>query len=293
MRKAKIGLLMSFLVGLAGVMLINEVGISRYPPVGVFPDGAVRGFNPGDVRSCMGARALAALGDRASRWGWHHCTTTLVQTLASAAFDLRYWSLLLTGAFTLASAFGFALVLRIDRPPARVLRGRRLLTGASARRGFAQTSKIESRLSGQGLEVMPGLTVSREREARHWLIWGSVGAGKTQTMLHLILAAIARGDGVLVLDVKGAMTAGLPGEPLLVGPQDRRSLVWDVASDCRTTQDARELAARLIPKSDDPMWSDAAREIVVACVAHLQATQPERGPGTICIDARQKMRERS
>ena len=118
--------------------------------------------------------------------------------------------------------------------------------------------------------------MSRERETRHWLIWGSVGAGKTQTMLHLILAAIARGDGVLVLDVKGDMTAGLPGEPLLVAPQDRRSLVWDVASDCRTKQDARELAARLIPKSDDPMWSDAAREIVVACVAALQATQPER-----------------
>ena len=194
----------------------------------------------------------------------------------AGGFDLRYWSLLLAGAFTLASAFGFALAVRFDRPPARVLRGRQLLTGAAARRAFAQTSKVESRLSGTGLEFLPGLPVSRERETRHWLIWGSVGAGKTQTMLHLILAAIARGDGVLVLDVKGDMTAGLPGEPLLVAPQDRRSLVWDVASDCRTKQDARELAARLIPKSDDPMWSDAARDILVACVAALQATKPER-----------------
>ena len=95
-------------------------------------------------------------------------------------------------------------------------------------------------------------------------------------MLHLILAAIARGDGVLVLDVKGDMTAGLPGEPLLIAPQDRRSLVWDVARDCRTKQDARELAARLIPKSDDPMWSDAARDMLVVCVAALQATRGER-----------------
>ena len=78
-------------------------------------------------------------------------------------------------------------------------------------------------------------------------------------MLHLILAAIARGDGVLVLDVKGDMTAGLPGEPLLIAPQDLRSLVWDVARDCRTKQDARELAARLIPKSDDPMSRRGAR----------------------------------
>src|SRR6202040_912473 len=146
----------------------------------------------------------------------------------------------------------------------------------TARRAFAQASKVESRMSGTGLELLPGLLVSRERETRHWLIWGSVGAGKTQTMLHLILAAIARGDGVLVLDVKGDMTAGLPGEPLLIAPQDRRSLVWDVASDCRTKQDARELAARLIPKSDDPIWSDAARDILVACVAALQATKAER-----------------
>ena len=236
----------------------------------------MRGFYPSDVRSCMGARAMAAIGDRTSQRHWYQCATTLVQTQALAAFDLRYWSLLLAGAFTLASAFGFALALRSDRPPARVLRGRQLLTGAAARRSFAQTSRIESRRSSQGLELLPGLTVSRERETRHWLIWGSVGAGKTQTMLHLILGAIARGDGVLVLDVKGDMAAKLPGEPLLVAPQDGRSLIWDVASDCRTKQDARELAARLIPKSDDPIWSDAARDILVACVAALQATKPER-----------------
>jgi type IV secretory pathway TraG/TraD family ATPase VirD4 len=30
-----------------------------------------------------------------------------------------------------------------------------------------------------------------------------------------------------------------------------------------------------IPKSEDPVWSDAAREILVACVSALQATKPE------------------
>ena len=146
-----------------------------------------------------------------------------------AAFDLRHWSLLLAGVFTLASAFGFALVVRLACPPGRVVRGRKLLTDAAARRAFAQASNAECKLSGTGIEVLPGLAVSHERETLHWLIWGSAGAGKTQTMLHLILAAIARVDGVLVLDVKGDMTAGPPGEPLLVAPRDQRSLVWDVA----------------------------------------------------------------
>ncbi len=68
---------------------------------------------------------------------------------------------------------------------------------------------------------------------------------------------------------------GLPalGEPLLVAPHDRRSLVWDVAADCSIKQDARELAARFIPPSSDPMWSQAAQEIFVACIVHLQATR--------------------
>jgi|SRR5581483_7352142 len=276
MRKVRVSLLAALLVGIAAVTLINEIGISRYPPAGVFPDGAVRGFFPSDVRSCMGARALSALGDQTSQWHWHNCARTLVQTQALSSFDLRYWSLLFAGAFTLASALGFALALRFDRSPARVVRGRQLLTGAAARRAFVRTAKQETRLSGTGLEFLPGLNVSREREARHWLIWGSVGTGKTQTMLHLILAAIERGDGVLVLDVKGDMMAKLPGEPLLIAPQDQRSLVWDVASDCRTKQDARELAARLIPRSEDPVWSDAARETLLTCVSALQATKPER-----------------
>jgi hypothetical protein len=222
----------------------------------------------------LGSVALIdGIGDESSQWQWQYCEKGLVQGQALAGFELRYWSLLIACASTLAAAFGFALVLRFDSPSARVLRGRRLLTGDAARRAFVVAAKAECAGSGMGLELLPGLPVSAERETRHLLLWGSVGAGKTQTMLHLILGAIARGDGVLVLDVKGETTAGPPGDPLLIAPQDRRSLVWDVAHDCRTKQDARELAARLIPPSDVPLWSDAARDILVACVASLQATK--------------------
>ncbi|HEX9590969.1 MAG TPA: hypothetical protein VGA15_24930 [Bradyrhizobium sp.] len=40
--------------------------------------------------------------------------------------------------------------------------------GAVALRVFAQTLKEESRLSDTGLEISLGLTVSRERQTRHW-----------------------------------------------------------------------------------------------------------------------------
>tara|TARA_R100000365_G_C2735630_1_gene65024 strand:+ start:7 stop:1263 length:1257 start_codon:yes stop_codon:yes gene_type:complete len=90
----------------------------------------------------------------------------------------------------------------------------------------------------------------------------------------MILEAMRRGDKLLVLDTKGDMTAGLPGDIVLLAPQDARSAAWDIASDCTSKQDARELAARFIPKSDDPMWSEAAREVFVTCVASLQASKP-------------------
>ncbi len=32
--------------GLGAVMLTNEIGISRYPPTGRFPDGMIRGLLP-------------------------------------------------------------------------------------------------------------------------------------------------------------------------------------------------------------------------------------------------------
>jgi len=123
--------------------------------------------------------------------------------------------------------------------------------------------------------LVPSIPIGREREARHFLILGSVGGGKTQTMLHLIGEALVRGDGLLVLDTKGDMMGGLraDGDPLFVAPHDRRSLVWDIATDCSIKQDARELAARFIPPSSDPMWSEAAQEIFVACVVHLQETR--------------------
>jgi hypothetical protein len=166
---------------------------------------------------------LAAIGDQSSQWQWRHCEQGLMQAQALAGFELRYWSLLIACAFTTVAVLGFAFVLRSASSPSRVVRGRRLLIGDDARRAFVAAAKAESACSGSGLELLPGLPIGAERETRHLLIWGSVGAGKTQTMLHVMLAAIARGDGVLVLDVKGEMTAGLPGNPLLIAPQDRRS----------------------------------------------------------------------
>ncbi len=225
------------------------------------------------MRQCLHDRALSLFGDKAAQYYWNDCKVHFARYRALGALEFRINALLAFSGLSLLSLFAFAIASRLRQPAAKVVWGPVRYAGANAKRAIKRALRKECELSGEGLDLARGLPMSRDRESRHFLVTGSVGAGKTQIMLGLILGAIKRGDGVIVLDVKGDMTASLPGDPVLIAPQDARSAVWDVASDCRTKQDARELAARIIPASSDPMWADAAREIFVACAVHLQQTK--------------------
>ncbi|KCZ52164.1 hypothetical protein HY2_09110 [Hyphomonas pacifica] len=184
---------------------------------------------------------------------------------------LRHNAVAVLTGLSLLALIGFVRQTMTARPPPKVIRGRKHLADKTARRALQSLSRRECRRSGSGLEFPPGIPISRDRESRHFLIWGSTGAGKTTAMLHLMLQAIERGDKVLVLDVKGDMTSKLPRIGNIIAPHDARSLQWDIATDCQTPQEARELAARLIPESrSDRIWSDAAREILTACIISLQ-----------------------
>lgn len=225
------------------------------------------------MRQCLHDKALSFFGDNVAQYYWRDCEAHFARYRALGALELRINALLAFSGLSLLALFAFAIASRLKKPAAKVVWGPVRYAGANAKRAIKKALRKECDLSGEGLEIAPGLSMSRDRESRHFLVTGSVGAGKTQIMLGLILGAIERGDGVIVLDVKGDMTASLPGDLVLIAPQDARSAVWDVASDGRTKQDARELAARIIPASSDPMWSDAAREIFVACSVHLQQTK--------------------
>jgi Type IV secretion-system coupling protein DNA-binding domain len=252
-----------------------QLGFELWLPSGTMADGRTIPFRSADVEACLKGRALAWVGGRAGDVYWRSCRQQLSQYGALDGLEIRFWTVVGFGLLGLMGLLVFALSLRFDSSSLKVLRGARLQVGSRGLKAFAQACAAECRIHGKGITLVPSIALGREREARHFLILGSVGGGKTQTMLHLIGGAIARKDGVLVLDTKGDMMGGLPalGEPLLVAPHDRRSQVWDVAADCSIKQDARELAARFIPPSSDPMWSQAAQEIFVACIVYLQVTK--------------------
>ncbi len=277
-RSLKIVSFLAAALGFVGTSVGYEAAFKRWPPLAMLNDGGRAYLPPSDVETCFKVRAMILVGDPGSVRFWPVCRRWLAQARALAAFDLRFKLVTGSGALGLAALFLFAFCVRVERPAAKVIRGPRLRAGDDGVSAFAKACNRECRSFGPGIELLPRIAFSRERETRHFLVLGSVGAGKTQTMLRMILQAKARGDGVLVLDTKGDMMATLPsdGEPLLVAPHDQRSLVWDIAADCETPQDARELAARLIPPSHDPMWSQAAEELFFACIVHLQQTKGRR-----------------
>ena len=134
--------------------------------------------------------------------------------------------------------------------------------------------------SGQGISIHPDVPISRDRETRHFLILGAIGSGKTQVILNILQSILHRmrsgpEDRLILYDNKSDLTAGLPiadSEMILLAPWDARTWAWDVGKDIENATDAATFAERLIPDSKDKFWSEAPRQIVKACIQHLQTT---------------------
>ena len=254
-----------------------KVGFDWLPPGAITEDGAFARHDVAFMDRCGKARITSIVHDPVGSFHWPRCQAVMQHYGTYEAFKLRHNSVAGLSALSLLCLLGSIRLAMSERPAPKVVRGRKHLAGKSALRELRRLSQQECSQSGEGLQFPPGIPISRDRESRHFLIWGSTGAGKTTAMLHLMLQAIERGDKVLILDVKGDMTATLPRLGNIIAPHDARSLQWDIATDCRTPQEARELAARLIPESrSDRIWSDAAREILIACVVSLQVRYGER-----------------
>lgn len=180
--------------------------------------------------------------------------------------------------------FNFALVFGVlagcflgylvGKPKSSIshVKGHRIWEGEAAVKRLLKKSLKECKESAQGLHMHPTFKwrLSTNRETRHFLIIGGSGGGKTQIITPIIRAAIERKDRILVYDVKGDFTSTLPNI-ILIAPWDKRSLAWDVAKDCINKQDARQLAAKLIPEGHDPVWHSAARQILAAVLIKLQS----------------------
>ncbi|TSA39684.1 hypothetical protein D4Q85_00830 [bacterium] len=194
----------------------------------------------------------------------------------------------LCGKLAVAGLIGAWLAVHAWRRVARPIdgylhiRGRRLLEGTAALAAARAVSRLEAGkdADSQDLWVHPKVRFSAERMSRHGILVGKVGGGKTTILVRMIHQIIEGGHKSLIFDIKGDSTAkfyrGRNGPVAILAPWDRRSLIWDIARDCRTRAEAIRFANYLIKDSKDPMWSAAARQLCVGFLVHLQMTRGER-----------------
>ena len=151
------------------------------------------------------------------------------------------------------------------------LRGSTRLAGkdAIAHLNHVLKSRVERRPDH---EIAPGIAYPADLWTRHVLVVGGTGSGKSTAIKPLIQKIAASGEQMLLFDPKSEFTENFP-QPEIIAPWDRRSLAWDIARDMRNPLDMRRFAATMIRESQDPMWSNASRQLLVGLMIYLQATR--------------------
>lgn len=219
-------------------------------------------LNPFDQPYCRTIKAAMSVAS-AERFNISVTTFAALELLAIGAFGFLIWE------------WG----LRIK--PLIVKTG----LSVASEKELGQAARAEIKKDAPGLGWFGPFQLSRLREVNHFLIYGAIGGGKTQTIPPLLRSVMERGDKVVIFDFKGDYTrmayskpAGAKenAEPLILAPHDDRSVIWDVANDLVVEEDAIEVANRIIPESKDRFFSDSARTILALCMITLMKTKPRQ-----------------
>jgi len=196
-------------------------------------------------------------------------------TQASAIHDLFWrgmmYAFLVAPLLVVALFFGVRAIGRTARQPQH-LRGRTLTTD----RRLADALIRAGTASDLTIGTIP---LVRNKETQHILMVGTVGAGKTQAMYHLLDTIRTRGDIAIIYDIAGTFIPSFYhpefGDRIL-NPLDRRSARWSPWAEIANAASADRLAASLIPSPHGPnqFFSDAARAIFSTGLRILQDAHP-------------------
>ena len=149
------------------------------------------------------------------------------------------------------------------------------LRGSRRWEGRRAKAKLVARLAAASKafpdhEIAPGIPFPSTEWTRQVLVVGGTGSGKSTFLKPLIDKIVRAREQILLFDPKGEFTAQWP-QLWILAPWDARSLAWDIARDVRGIGDARKFAeALVVGGGNDPMWSNAARQIVVGLLLRLK-----------------------
>ena len=149
------------------------------------------------------------------------------------------------------------------------------LRGSMRFSGEAAVNQLRKRLKDRvearpDHALAPGVPYPADLWTRHVLLVGGTGAGKSTILKPLLSKIIKADEHLLLFDPKGDFTKAF-SEPILLAPWDVRTSAWDVAADIRNIGAARRFAAAIVKEGTDPMWSNAARQVLVGSIKMLRA----------------------
>ena len=127
-----------------------------------------------------------------------------------------------------------------------------------------------------GVNLHPAITITEQQEARHMLLLGGSGSGKTSILWPVINQAVSRGDRCLIFSFKGDFQQKAEFHFSLLAPWDSRSVRWQLGKDIRTRLHAESLAKTLIPTPEkDPIWAQGAQGLLTAIISEVQSKYGE------------------
>ena len=126
--------------------------------------------------------------------------------------------------------------------------------------------------------------------AGHGMVYGPPGSGKTAWMLHPMDQIIRSNHRMLAFDPKGDFTQFFYKEDPVTGkelpenrvalfaPFDKRSVIWDMARDVETREDAIAFIDAHMPQPEgqNAMFVEYGRLLVIGCIHMLQVEKPRR-----------------
>ncbi|MDY0270172.1 type IV secretion system DNA-binding domain-containing protein [Trichloromonas sp.] len=220
---------------------------------------------------------LAAAAAGLIAWPWQSAPALAgAYAAAGGLYQIFPWLVLIPA---LAAAGGGAWAgWRISAPaPGRQhLAGPTLMEGAKSLKTLQKELAAEGADEEPGIDIYPGVALSRDRESKHFLVCGGTGAGKTTVLAPMVAEIVERGDRVLIYDNKGEWTEKLKNG-IILAPWDARGVAWDIAADVQNEADAFTLAEYLAPtgkggKTD--FFSSAAAAILVGILKKFITEKP-------------------
>ncbi|WP_287965317.1 type IV secretion system DNA-binding domain-containing protein [Diaphorobacter sp.] len=149
------------------------------------------------------------------------------------------------------------------------IRGAQLVNGM-------QLQKILKKESGS--LTVGGQKIPERLEARHFMLAGSTGVGKSVAISEMLDGIAARGDRVFIADAGGNFLKNYFDEErgdIILNPLDSRAVSWSPLAEMEGPWDADLIAKSIVPDGDggSKEWNQYAQVITGAVLKHCWQNQ--------------------